>query len=234
MSGAGRARDALGSATPAASGHHGFFALNADTGLEIKTRSVEQTLIPLVTQITTLINHKEKPKKSEKTWRAIQRVGQAVSLAVGRFVAVGEAIASENEELKEEMYFACQEARQAGECIAQLTDVGSFDQPESDARATVYTDKTGMIKAARSLLSSVTKVLVLADRVVIKQIINSRSKVLATLEHLEKVSSFQEFVQIFSQFGNEMVEFAHLTGDRQNVGYKCIAIFEATDFVRCY
>ncbi|XP_072364829.1 alpha-catulin isoform X3 [Scyliorhinus torazame] len=189
---------------------------NTDAGLEIKTRSVEQTLIPLVTQITTLINHKEKPKKSEKTLRAIQRVGQAVSLAVGRFVTVGEAIANENEELKEEMYFACQEARRAGECIAQLTDVGAFDQPESDTRATVYTDKTGMIKAARLLLSSVTKVLVLADRVVIKQIINSRSKVLATLEHLEKVSSFQEFVQIFSQFGNEMVEFAHLTGDRQN------------------
>uniref|UniRef100_A0A803YEI2 Alpha-catulin n=1 Tax=Meleagris gallopavo TaxID=9103 RepID=A0A803YEI2_MELGA len=40
--------------------------------------------------------------------------------------------------------------------------------------------------------------------------------VLATMEQLEKVSSFQEFVQIFSQFGNEMVEFAHLTGDRQN------------------
>uniref|UniRef100_A0A4W3K356 Alpha-catulin n=1 Tax=Callorhinchus milii TaxID=7868 RepID=A0A4W3K356_CALMI len=187
-----------------------------DSGLEIKTRSVEQTLIPLVTQITTLINHKEKPKKSQKTLRAIQRVGQAVSLAVGRFVTVGEAIASENEELKEEMYYACQEARRAGESIAQLTDVGSFDQPESDTRATVYTDKTGMIKAARLLLSSVTKVLVLADRVVVKQIISSRSKVLTTLEQLEKVSSFQEFVQIFSQFGNEMVEFAHLTGDRQN------------------
>lgn len=42
-------------------------------------------------------------------------------------------------------------------------------------------------------------------------------QVLATMERLEKVHSFQEFVQIFSQFGNEMVEFAHLTGDRQNV-----------------
>ncbi|XP_068409421.1 alpha-catulin isoform X3 [Eschrichtius robustus] len=42
------------------------------------------------------------------------------------------------------------------------------------------------------------------------------SQVLATMERLEKVNSFQEFVQIFSQFGNEMVEFAHLTGDRQN------------------
>ncbi|OXB80226.1 UNVERIFIED_CONTAM: hypothetical protein H355_011586 [Colinus virginianus] len=190
--------------------------LGADAGLEIRTRSVEQTLVPLVSQITTLINHKDKPKRSDKTLQAIQRVGQAVNLAVGRFVTVGEAIANENHELKEEMSIACIEARRAGETIAQLTDVASLDHPESDSHITIFTDKTGVVKAARMLLSSVTKVLVLADRVVIKQIITSRNKVLATMEQLEKVSSFQEFVQIFSQFGNEMVEFAHLTGDRQN------------------
>uniref|UniRef100_A0A803VQ36 Alpha-catulin n=2 Tax=Ficedula albicollis TaxID=59894 RepID=A0A803VQ36_FICAL len=114
------------------------------------------------------------------------------------------------------MSVACIEARRAGETIAQLTDVASLDHPESDSHITIFTDKTGVVKAARLLLSSVTKVLVLADRIVIKQIITSRNKVLATMEQLEKVSSFQEFVQIFSQFGNEMVEFAHLTGDRQN------------------
>ncbi|CAH2283880.1 alpha-catulin [Pelobates cultripes] len=65
--------------------------------------------------ITTLINHKEKPKKSEKTLQAIQRVGQAVNQAVGRFVTVGETIGNENRELKEEMGFACSEARRAGE-----------------------------------------------------------------------------------------------------------------------
>ncbi|NXW01489.1 CTNL1 protein, partial [Fregetta grallaria] len=190
--------------------------LGADAGLEIRTRSVEQTLVPLVSQITTLINHKDKLKRSDKTLQAIQRVGQAVNLAVGRFVTVGEAIANENHELKEEMSVACIEARRAGETIAQLTDVASLDHPESDSHITIFTDRTGVVKAARLLLSSVTKVLVLADRIVIKQIITSRNKVLATMEQLEKVSSFQEFVQIFSQFGNEMVEFAHLTGDRQN------------------
>ncbi|XP_022603355.1 alpha-catulin isoform X2 [Seriola dumerili] len=189
---------------------------NFDSGLEIKTRSVEQTLIPLVSQITTLINHKDKPKKSERTLAAIHRVGQAVSVAVGRFVAVGEAIATENQELKDEMGQACFEARRAGDAIAQLTDVGSALPSQTDGRVTVFSDRTGMVKAARLLLSSVTKVLVLADRIVIKQIITSRNKVLVTLDHLERVSTFQEFVQIFSQFGNEMVEFAHLTGDRQN------------------
>ncbi|XP_033010249.1 alpha-catulin [Lacerta agilis] len=185
-------------------------------GLQIRSRSVEQTLVPLVAQITTLINHKDKPKKSDKTLRAVQQVGQAVKLAVGRFVMVGEAIANENQELKEEMKVACTEAKQAGETIAQLTDVATMDHPESDGQITIFTDKTGVVKAARLLLSSVTKVLVLADRIVIKQIITSRNKVLVTMEQLERVSSFQEFVQIFSQFGNEMVEFAHLTGDRQN------------------
>ncbi|XP_061903165.1 alpha-catulin isoform X2 [Entelurus aequoreus] len=186
---------------------------NFDSGLEIKTRSVEQTLIPLVSQITTLINHKDRPKKSERTLVAIHRVGQAVNAAVGRFVAVGEAIAAENHELKDEMGHACFEARRAGDAIAQLTDVGPA---APDAHVTVFSDRTGMVKAARLLLSSVTKVLVLADRIVIKQIVTSRNKVLVTLDHLERVSTFQEFVQIFSQFGNEMVEFAHLTGDRQN------------------
>lgn len=68
-------------------------------------------------QITTLINHKDKPKKSERTLAAIHRVGQAVNVAVGRFVAVGEAIASENQELKDEMGQACFEARRAGQSL---------------------------------------------------------------------------------------------------------------------
>ncbi|CAF90376.1 unnamed protein product [Tetraodon nigroviridis] len=180
-------------------------ALNNRTGIQLQ-----------VMKITTLINHKDKPKKSERTLAAIHRVGQAVNVAVGRFVAVGEAIAAENQELKDEMGQACFEARRAGDAIAQLTDVGSAAPSPPDGRATVFSDRTGMVKAARLLLSSVTKVLVLADRIVIKQIITSRNKVLVTLDHLERVSTFQEFVQIFSQFGNEMVEFAHLTGDRQN------------------
>jgi hypothetical protein len=36
------------------------------------------------------------------------------------------------------------------------------------------------------------------------------------LGRLESVTNFTEFVKAFSQFGAEMVELAHLTGDRQN------------------
>ena len=42
------------------------------------------------------------------------RVGQAVNLAVERFVGVGEAIARDNPEIQREMCDACRDARTAG------------------------------------------------------------------------------------------------------------------------
>ena len=60
--------------------------------LEIKTKSIETTLVPLVTQISTLVNFKEKSRSAstnEKTLQAINRVGDAVHMAVERFVSVG-------------------------------------------------------------------------------------------------------------------------------------------------
>src|SRR6218665_314820 len=65
-------------------------------------------------QITTLVNAKEKPIRSERALSALVRVGQAVNMAVERFVKVGEAIARENSEIQHEMYEACQEAKIAG------------------------------------------------------------------------------------------------------------------------
>ncbi|XP_072180735.1 alpha-catulin-like isoform X1 [Diadema setosum] len=181
-------------------------------GLEIKTKSIEQTLVPLVTQITTLVNHKEKSRRSEKTCRAIERVGQAVHLAVERFVAVGETIAADNNDIRDEMAAACREARLAGSNIAKLTDV-TYD---ASGQMTSPADKSNMVRAARGLLSAITRVLLLADKIVIKQISQARNRVTESLDRIEKTRSFTEFVQCFSQFGKEMVELAHQTGDRQN------------------
>ena len=61
------------------------------------------------------MNHKEKTKVTEKTARALAKVGEAVCYAVERFVTVGESIGDENPELRAEMCETCNEARQAGE-----------------------------------------------------------------------------------------------------------------------
>ena len=66
-------------------------------------------------QISTLIQHRSERPHVTRTLRAIGRVGQAVNLAVERFVTVGETIADDNPDIKQDMYDACKEARAAGE-----------------------------------------------------------------------------------------------------------------------
>ncbi len=78
-------------------------------------------------------------------------------------------------------------------------------------------EKITMIQAANTLLNSVTKVLLLADVVIINQILNSKNKVLLTLNKLENVIDFWNFVNFFTQYGTDLIELAHLTGERQNV-----------------
>lgn len=76
-------------------------------------------------------------------------------------------------------------------------------------------DRGPMIRAARTLLSSVTRVLLLADIVVVKQLLLAKDRVARTLGRLESVANFTEFVKAFSVFGAEMVELAHVTGEFQ-------------------
>ncbi|KAI8738521.1 alpha-catulin [Biomphalaria glabrata] len=180
--------------------------------LEIRTKSVEQTLVPLVTQITTLVNSKERIKLTEKQQKALEKVGQAVSSAVDRFVSVGQSIAEEHPDIKADMCLACHDARLAGASIQKLTAC----YPGQDEAMTLTTDKTAMVRAARQLLSAITKVLLLADHIVVKQLLLSKEKVLASLAHVEEVNNFTDFVNAFSEFGKDMVELAHLSGDRQN------------------
>lgn len=62
------------------------------------------------------MSHRERPLCSGRSYRAVDRIGQAVNLAVERFITVGETIADNNPEIKQDMYEACKEARVAGEC----------------------------------------------------------------------------------------------------------------------
>ncbi|CAF3144823.1 unnamed protein product [Rotaria socialis] len=184
--------------------------------LEIKTKSIETTLVPLVTQISTLVHFKEKPRCSsttnEKTLYAINRVGEVVNTAVERFVSVGESIGNENPEIKSDLIDACREARSAGGAIKRITCV----EHDSLGKPICVTDRQSMVQAARGLLTAVTRVLLLADIVIVKQIISVKKKVTSTLNRLEGVISFPEFVKLFGVYGTQMIDLAHLTGDRQN------------------
>ena len=61
----------------------------------------------------------------------------------------------------------------AGGRIQKLTDMNLADMNTTRTTA----EKTAMVRAARQLLSAITKVLLLADRIVVKQLLLSKDKV---------------------------------------------------------
>jgi catenin alpha len=85
--------------------------------LEIKTRSVEKTLEPLVFQVTTLVSSKSPQKKKGKSKRAHVLVA-AVERATANFVERGQIIARENPEIEPEMLQAVDEVQHTGEAMS--------------------------------------------------------------------------------------------------------------------
>ena len=90
-----------------------------------------------------------------------------------RFATVGETVADENPDIQAEMYDACSEARLAGSSIANINNALIDD----NGMSVMGIDKSQLVRASRQLLSSVTRVLLLADRVVVKNILRAEDKV---------------------------------------------------------
>ena len=61
----------------------------------------------------------------------------------------------------------------AGNAIQRLTEQSAADP----SATTTVAEKTAMVRAARQLLSAITKVLLMADRIVVKQLVAARDKV---------------------------------------------------------
>lgn len=173
---------------------------------------MEQTLMPLTSQITTLINHKNtRVKRSATSRKVMQEICTKLKEAIFYFVKIGEDISANNPEFATDMGAACSEAKAAATMIGSLADLSA--KREEDIASD---DRVDIIRAARAVLAAVTRVLIITDMVVVKRLLNAARKVDERLQALESVNNFTEFVQAFSHFGADMVELAHLSGDRQN------------------
>lgn len=177
--------------------------------LEIRTMSVEKTLEPLVLQVTTLVNTKgaASTKKKGKSKRASVLV-LAVTKATENFIERGEQIANENPDIKLEMLEAVDEVRKHGGAMSAAAGEFSEDPCSSAKRA-------GMVRASRSLLSAVTRLLVLADMVDVHLLLKSLYVVENDLDKLQSVSSQDELVANMRQFGRNAAELVNQAAKRQ-------------------
>uniref|UniRef100_A0A6I8T2S8 Catenin alpha-1 n=1 Tax=Xenopus tropicalis TaxID=8364 RepID=A0A6I8T2S8_XENTR len=126
--------------------------------LEIRTLAVERLLEPLVTQVTTLVNSSNKGPSNKKKGRSKKAhvLAASVEQATQNFLDKGDKIAKESQFLKEELIAAVEDVRKQGEQMRSAS--GEFaDDPCSSVK------RGNMVRAARALLSAVTRLLILAD-----------------------------------------------------------------------
>uniref|UniRef100_A0A4W5PKY7 Catenin alpha-2 n=1 Tax=Hucho hucho TaxID=62062 RepID=A0A4W5PKY7_9TELE len=125
--------------------------------LEIRTLTVERLLEPLVTQVTTLVNTSNKGPSSKKKGRSKKAHVLALSVeqATQNFLEKGEQIAKNSHDLKEELILAVEDVRKQVQSLVKGSEFA--DDPCSSVK------RGTMVRAARALLSAVTRLLILAD-----------------------------------------------------------------------
>ncbi|XP_047499525.1 catenin alpha-like isoform X5 [Penaeus chinensis] len=177
--------------------------------LEIKTRSVEKTLEPLVIQVTTLVNTKGPSKKKKGRSKRAHVLVAAVEAATRNFIERGEEIAYENPDIKGEMLGAVEEVRKTGDTMSRAAREFAEDPCSSVKRG-------NMVRAARNLLSAVTRLLILADMVDVHRLLKSLQVVEDDLEKVKNASSQSELLDNFRLFGKNTSDLINQAAKRQN------------------
>uniref|UniRef100_A0A0K8TL21 Putative alpha-catenin n=1 Tax=Tabanus bromius TaxID=304241 RepID=A0A0K8TL21_TABBR len=187
----------------------GQIALKWDPkNLEIRTMSVEKALEPLVMQVTTLVNTKGPSKKKKGKSKRASALVAAVEKATENFIEKGEQIAYENPDITQEMLTAVGEVRKTGDAMSVAAREFAEDPCSSLKRG-------NMVRAARSLLSAVTRLLILADMVDVHLLLKSLHVVEDDLNNLKNASSQDELLNNMRQFGRNANELVKQAAKRQ-------------------
>ncbi|XP_046385725.1 catenin alpha isoform X1 [Ischnura elegans] len=189
--------------------HFGPIALKWDPkNLEIRTMSVEKTLEPLVLQVTTLVSTKGPSKKKKGRSKRAHVLVAAVEKATENFIEKGELIAYENPDIKQEMLSAVEEVRKTGEAMSVAAREFA-DDPCSSLK------RSNMVRAARNLLSAVTRLLILADMVDVHLLLKSLRVVEDDLEKVKNASSQSELLDSIKAFGRNASDLMAQAAKRQ-------------------
>ncbi|XP_044515201.1 catenin alpha-2 [Gracilinanus agilis] len=178
--------------------------------LEIRTLTVERLLEPLVTQVTTLVNTSNKGPSGKKKGRSKKAhvLAASVEQATQNFLEKGEQIAKESQDLKEELVTAVEDVRKQGETMRIASSEFADDPCSSVKRGT-------MVRAARALLSAVTRLLILADMADVMRLLSHLKIVEEALEAVKNATNEQDLANRFKEFGKEMVKLNYVAARRQ-------------------
>ncbi|KAK1792823.1 hypothetical protein P4O66_012735 [Electrophorus voltai] len=163
-----------------------------------------------VEEVTTLVNTSNKGPSSKKKGRSKKAhvLAMSVEQATQNFLEKGEQIAKDSQDLKDELVTAVDEVRKQGETMRVASSEFADDPCSSVKRGT-------MVRAARALLSAVTRLLILADMADVMRLLAHLKIVEEALEAVKNATNEQDLASCFKEFGKEMVKLNYVAARRQ-------------------
>uniref|UniRef100_A0A8B9QZS8 Catenin alpha 3 n=1 Tax=Anas platyrhynchos TaxID=8839 RepID=A0A8B9QZS8_ANAPL len=176
--------------------------------LHIQTFTVEKLLEPLIIQVTTLVNCPQNPSSKKKGRSKRARVLLAsVEEATWNLLDKGEKIAKEAIVFKEELHAALADVRKESKSLKVSAEAFTSDPCYLPKRQAV-------VQAARSLLTAVTRLLILADMVDVAYLLEHLT-FRRTFEMLRNVSSKSELQKTYQKFRKDLENLDYLAFKRQ-------------------
>ncbi|XP_035399211.1 catenin alpha-3 [Cygnus atratus] len=177
--------------------------------LHIQTFTVEKLLEPLIIQVTTLVNCPQNPSSKKKGCSKRARVLLAsVEEATWNLLDKGEKIAKEAIVFKEELHVALADVRKESQALKVSAEAFTSDPCYLPKRQAV-------VQAARSLLTAVTRLLILADMVDVAYLLEHLTVFQRTFEMLRNVSSKSDLQKTYQKFRKDLENLDYLAFKRQ-------------------
>ncbi|OPJ84708.1 catenin alpha-3 isoform A [Patagioenas fasciata monilis] len=177
--------------------------------LQIQTFTVEKLLEPLIIQVTTLVNCPQNPSHKKKGRSKRARVLLAsVEEATWNLLDKGEKIAKEAIVFKEELHAALADVQKESQALKVSAEAFTSDPCYLPKRQAV-------VQAARSLLTAVTRLLILADMVDVAYLLEHLTVFQRTFESLRNVSSKSDLQKTYQRFRKDLENLDYLAYKRQ-------------------
>jgi catenin alpha len=134
---------------------------------------------------------------------------QAVEVSIQNFLDRGEEIVRDNPDAAQQLTAVLAEVQTTGEVMVTASRQFVADPCSSERRA-------AMVKAARALLTAVTRLLVVADMLDVRALMRYVTDADGALDHVRAATNQQELNDRFARFRAAMDELNRQTGRRAN------------------
>ena len=181
--------------------------LNLDN-MEITTWGVELALKPIIRSISSLMNTNRKPKRKKGCSKRSRSLVMGVEMATANFVEKGEIIAQENRETEQDILRIVADIRAQGKCLVVCSKEFTLEPCSNVNRGKV-------VRAAQDLLSSVTRLLVLADMLDVRQLLVKVGEARTELDRMKTVDSQHKLMDWMRRLEISLGVLSHQAGLRQ-------------------